>query len=395
MLINELPDDCLMAIFEYVNDLDDLINCYKVCVGWSYLIAERTKKAKYLLEDPWQTDDYEHDDEDDSDYSDLFRYPWDCVFYRGRNPIDVTCLNTLFPNLTILEFTYRLENKMKRSEIVSFVRNHESLKGIIDENGYPVSEYCNKLEMTSTYSDELSKIQNASNIKQLYTGNFSVEDVKKYAHDFPNLELLRTSINMKGKNKGSRVSVFEKLKILILYSDDQKGFHGFHLMDLCPNLQSAFITMECNRFFVDETVKHECLQDLVIQFFGDKRINWNDLERLLMKYPNLKHLALRKPRGMNDEHVEKLIQILPNLVLLNVENWPTITKRTVDIVDDYCKRNGRSIKCYVERNYNEIKSDWPHLSTTNEKISRGFDFMKHCFLKDSFELPHFLVPVDY
>ncbi|XP_015784210.1 uncharacterized protein LOC107361690 isoform X3 [Tetranychus urticae] len=394
MLINELPDDFLMAIFEYVNDLDDLINCYKVCTKWSYSIVERTKKAKYLLEDPYQAASSDHCSEDDSDYFDSYHYPWDCVYYQGEDEIDVTCLNTLFPNLIILEFTYRFENKMKRSDVVSFIRNHGSLKGIIDKNGDPVAEYCDNLEMVCGFSDELSKIQNASRIKQLYTGNDSLEDVKRYAHDFPNLELLRTSIIMEGKYNELRVPVFENLKILVLCSGPKKGiFYGFHFMDSCPNLQSAHITMEPNRFFVDETVKHESLQDLVIHFNGDERVKWKHLKRLLMKYPNLKHLRLRKPRNRKDEHIKKLVQISPNLVLLNVENWPTITKGGFIIDEDYCKRSSKPY--YIERACNEIESDWPKLSTTSERISRGFDFMKHCFLKDYFDLPNFLVPIDY
>uniref|UniRef100_T1K8Q9 F-box domain-containing protein n=1 Tax=Tetranychus urticae TaxID=32264 RepID=T1K8Q9_TETUR len=396
MLINELPDDCLMAIFEYVNDLDDLINCYKVCVRWTYLITERTKKAKYLqgkIQDPHQTYVYEkHRWYDDSDYSDPFRYPINHVFYQGGNPIDVTCLNTLFPNLKVSLYYY--SNFFL--DIVSFFGNLESLKGIIAESGNPFAENCDKLEMVSAFASELSKIRNCSRIKQLYTGDFSLNAVKRYAHDFPNLELLRTSILTKGSYHMSQVPVFEKLKILTLSTENEEEiFDGFHFMDSCPNLQSAHITMEFNRFFVDETSKLECLQDLVIIFKDDKRINRNDLIRLLMKYPNLKHLALRGARNLKDEHIKQLIHILPNLVLFDVRGCPSVTRKAAYYIQDYCKRYGRSIKFYFIRNRHEIESDWPQLSTKNEKISRGFDFMKHYFLKDNFELPHFLIPIDY
>ncbi|XP_025016597.1 uncharacterized protein LOC107361813 [Tetranychus urticae] len=386
MLINELTDDCLLAIFDYVYNLKDLINCYKVCVKWSYLIAKRTRKVKYLLEDPQQPPDYDHS-EDEPEFH-PYHYPIDCVYYQGEDSIDATCLNTLFPNLIVFQFIDNIENEVKNADIVSFVINHKSLKGIIDGCLDPLSEYCDKLEMLSCYSVESSKIPNCANIKQLHTGNDSLEDVKKYAFDFPNLELLRTSFRTKGNCDMLGFPVFEKLKILVLFSqftcNNENIFYGFHFMDSCPNLQSAHISLDSNQFFVDETVKHECLKDLVIDFSKDERINWRDLERLLMKYPNLKHLALRNLR-LKDEYSEKLLSILPNLELFEVNECEEDTQDGLSM--NYCE----------EEDYSEMKSNFPQIgfSTKIEKISRGFDFMKHCFLKDNFLLPHFLIPIDY
>ncbi|XP_015784489.1 uncharacterized protein LOC107362019 [Tetranychus urticae] len=138
MLINELPDDCLLTIFDYLNNLDDLINCYKVCIKWSYLIAERTRKVKYLLE-----------------FSKDPAYSSDLVYYQR---LDLgtryeTLLYTLFPNLLILHnltlydaaFVRRVPvfaflNKLKdvakkRKDLERFdqgFRVLKSLKGIIN-----------------------------------------------------------------------------------------------------------------------------------------------------------------------------------------------------------------------------------------------------------------------
>uniref|UniRef100_T1JR23 F-box domain-containing protein n=1 Tax=Tetranychus urticae TaxID=32264 RepID=T1JR23_TETUR len=379
MFINELSDDCLIAIFEYVNNLGDLINCFKVCSRWSYLIAERTKKAKYLLEEPAQKIDYVIFFEDPS--APCF-YPFDCVYYQGRDLID------------IFEFTKRFQNKVKSVDIVSFIRNHESLKGIIHVDADFVEYLENiKLEMLSCPLFDSSIIPNGSSMKQLCAEYDSLEDVKKIAPDFSNLEILRTVIKKNGNYDRIRVPVFEKLKILVLNSYTKEGiFYGFQFMDSCPNLQSAHITMDSIHFFVDETIKHECLQDLVIDFYqrsNDEQKNWNDEKRLLMKYPNLKHLKLAGVSNIKDANIKELVHILPNLVLLIIANS---SKRVVDIVKDYCKRNGRSIKFYD--GCDGLKSDWPQLSVKSEKISRGFDFMKHYFLKDFHQLPHFMTPID-
>uniref|UniRef100_T1L698 F-box domain-containing protein n=1 Tax=Tetranychus urticae TaxID=32264 RepID=T1L698_TETUR len=276
MLINELPDDCLLSIFDYVNYLGDLINCYK-------------------------------------------------AFYI-----------------------------------------HPSI------------------------------IQKVSSIKQLYLQFCSLDDFKRDAHYLPNLE--RLHIRDEAPCRYYDGPVLEKLKIFELDFSSSRVTdmcYCFHFMDSCPILQSAYIFLGANRFYVDETTKHQCLQDLVIVFADPPRTDWNDLKRLLMKYPNLKHLGLRNASNLNDEHIKQLLHILPNLVLLQADICEEITERAAYYVQDYCKRHGRSIEFYSNENSYEIEYDWPQLSTKQEKISRGFDFMKHCFLKDYWDLPHFLIPVEY
>uniref|UniRef100_T1L6H9 F-box domain-containing protein n=1 Tax=Tetranychus urticae TaxID=32264 RepID=T1L6H9_TETUR len=380
MLINELPDDCLHAVFDYLNDLDDLINCYKVCIKWNQLIAERTKKNQRINESQIF-----------SDYPD---YSSDCVYYQKKDFIDVTCLSKLFPNLMIADVSniFHCKSNSKIEDIVSFVRNHESLKGIINASKERIEKYCDKLEMLSSGRIEPSILRNHCSLKQLHTLNY-YQDFKRDAHYFPNLE--RLHIYIKGGYYAG--PVLEKLKILELCLLYPHGvcYVTFQLMDSCPNLQSAHIFTPTNRFFVDETLKHKCLQDLVMSYGGPSCLDWNDLTRLFMKYPNLKHLSLRNVRYIKDEHIEQLVQILPNLVLFDIYDCPAVTQRAADYVEDYCKRYGRLIKFYFEGNYHEIGTDWPQLSTKREKISRGFDFMKNCFLKDFHHLPCFLIPEDY
>ncbi|XP_015784204.1 uncharacterized protein LOC107361803 isoform X3 [Tetranychus urticae] len=379
MLINELPNDCLLIIFDQMNYLGDLINCSKVCIKWNHLVVKRTKKVKYFMEDPDYSSDY--------------------VYYRGRGPFDVTCLSTLFPNLKIAEFSHKMERKVEFEDIVAFVKNHESLKGLL--LGYfftrPIEEHCDKLEMLSVDTLDPSIIQNGSSIKQLYILICTLDDFKRDAHHFPNLERLHIVSN-EAPYSYYDGPVLEKLKIVELgftFTYDTDICYGFHFMDSCPNLQSAHIFLDSHRFFVDETIKHKCLQDLVIDFGGPSRINWNDLKRLLMKYPNLKHLGLRGARNIKDEHIKQLVHILPNLVLFQVTVCEEITQSAAGYIKDYCEKYGRSIKFYFDENFSEIESDWPQLSTKQEKISRGFDFMKHCFLKFIHRVPNFLIPIDY
>uniref|UniRef100_T1L6H4 F-box domain-containing protein n=1 Tax=Tetranychus urticae TaxID=32264 RepID=T1L6H4_TETUR len=373
MLINELPDDCLLSIFDYVNYLGDLINCYKVCTKWRYLIAKRNKKVKYLLEDPHQKADSVHYSGDDPDESES-----DDVHYK------------------IAEYSHSCIEKVDYENIVSFIRNHKPLKGIIKWLKRPIEKHCDKLEMLSAFYIHPSIIQKVSSIKQLYLQYCSLDDFKRDAHYLPNLE--RLHIRDAAPCRYYDGPVLEKLKIFELDFSSScvtDICYCFQFMDSCPNLQSAYIFLENLRFYVDETIKHQCLQDLVIVFADPPRTDWNDLKRLLMKYPNLKHLGLRDASMLNDEHIKQLLHILPNLVLFQVDLCEEITERAAYYVQDYCKRHGRSIEFYFNENSYEIEYDWPQLSTKREKISRGFDFMKHCFLKDYYDLPHFLIPIEY
>ncbi|XP_025018154.1 uncharacterized protein LOC107369753 isoform X3 [Tetranychus urticae] len=378
MLINEIPDDCLLAIFDYLNNLEDLINCYKVCIKWSYLITKRAKKVKYLTF-PFFGEGY----------------PPGVVHYQKISTIDSTCLSKLFTNLIAVELSSKFHNKAE--DAIEFVKNQKSLKGLINHFVVPIEKYCDELEMLSVNHFNPDNLQNGSCMKQLNVSNYSLKALERDAHYLPNLEKLTIQITILDNRYDG--PVLEKLKILEIYHyyDEQPAeqlFYGFQLMDSCPNLQSAHITMRTDDWFFDETLKHKCLQDLVIDFCGYHN-TWNRLKRLLMKYPNLKHLALWNFWDIKDEHIEQLVHILPNLVLWDVRECQEVTQRAADYVQDYCKRYGRSIKFYFKGNRDELKSDWPHLSSEYTLFSRDFDFMKHCFLKPHVFLPNFLIPIDY
>uniref|UniRef100_T1L2S6 F-box domain-containing protein n=1 Tax=Tetranychus urticae TaxID=32264 RepID=T1L2S6_TETUR len=320
MLINEIPDDCLLKPV--------------LCVKWSHLIAKRTKKVKYLIG----------------------KIQVLLMFHAHCHP---------FLNLTNLYFRSIAELSpglhLKVEDAIEFVSKQESLKGLISRYRKPIEKYCDQLEMLSVNHFNPNNLQNSSNIKQLDIWNYSLVDLRRDAHYLPNLERLKVEIDVPDNPYDG--PVLEKLKILEMAfrRPCHNIFYGFQFMDSCPNLQSAHILMSANTSFFDETLKHKCLQDLVFQFYGLDNADdtWNYFKRLFKKFPNLKHLALRGHCIITDEHIEQLVHILPNLVLLDAVE-------SADYVKDYL-------------------------------ISRGFDFMKHCFRKDWIyvDLSCLLVPIDY
>ncbi|XP_025017846.1 uncharacterized protein LOC107366236 isoform X2 [Tetranychus urticae] len=375
MLISELPEECLLIIFGFINELDDLMECYKEHhEWWCYKVPPS--------------------------------YPFDYVYYSiPYEPMDVTFVSTLFPDLKIVEFSDDFWRRSNSEDIVTWVKKMKSLKGLMHiffAKEEAIFQYCNELEMLSTDYVEACTNVNSVNIKQLCLVNDICGSFLENAHYFPNLErlLLHTEEDLRYYYDGP---IFSRLKIVqfskadgSLWEEELKGstYYGFQFMDSCPNLQSAAISLEYNSIFVDESLQHKSLQDLVIVFSEPKdtdSVTWNEFKRLFIKYPNLKHLALRSWNRLTNNHVKQLVRILPNLVLFDVRDCPRVTQKAVNYIQCYNRRHGRTIKFYFDGNYHNIQSDWPHLSTKYEKISQGFDFMKNCFLKDFYKLPTFLI----
>ncbi|XP_015781345.1 uncharacterized protein LOC107359365 isoform X2 [Tetranychus urticae] len=392
MFINELPDDCLLIIFDSLNELGDLLNCYEVCSKWRYLIAERTRKVKYFVEhrDDWSGETFP---------SHLI----DHVYYGSREPIDATCFSTLFPNLTIADFR-NIRGKVNYEDLVGIIQKMKSLKGLtltyFKDNGYifrdveSAFKYCGELEMVGACSIEPWILKNGPNIKQLCIMSYDSYVFVRDGHNFPNLERIHIGHESEEiEHHQYKGLIFRRLKILELYLE---SYYGFQFIDSCPNLQSAYIQLMTPNFFVDESIKHESLQDLVIScgfddidFYGNAMLDWNDLKRLFMKYPNLKHLALCNKLSLKNEHVEQLVRIFPNLVLLDVRGYSDVTQEASVYVEDYSKLHGRSIA------FNRNDSHWPPFKSKWEPVVHGFDFMKHCFYKAFQKLPTFLVSSDY
>uniref|UniRef100_T1K4E3 F-box domain-containing protein n=1 Tax=Tetranychus urticae TaxID=32264 RepID=T1K4E3_TETUR len=365
MLINELPDDCFVEIFDYIRDLKDLINCFKVCEKWCNLIFVRTKKVKYFIDQP--------------------NYSPDSVCHQSDDPIDVTFLSKWLPNLRF----FFIQISSKQIADLLYTRNGETpiedIIKLIRDSSIPENP---NLEMLSTGYIDLNIKEINENMKQLYLWDSTLDVFAEVAHHFPNLERFKI-YNGEGNfiYKKSRIFLQKLTKIL----SNLCTCCSFVFMDLCPALQSAHHKIDCWHNNVNDSIKHASLQDLVIQFY--ELSEWDDLWRLMSKYPNLKHLALRGT-SLKDEHIKQLILILPKLTLLDIRESPGVTQEAANHVRDYCKRYSRSIKFYFKTDDEQIVSDWPQLLNQPDKICRGFDFMEHCFFKSFNQLPHFLDPID-
>ncbi|XP_025018297.1 uncharacterized protein LOC112539767 [Tetranychus urticae] len=285
--------------------------------------------------------------------------------------------------------------------MAELIRHSESLKGIIFDSiridcrlEFELMPWNANLEMLSIgYIDpDISGVY--ENVKQLHLCNSTLEKFKEVAHCFPNLERLRIYSREGLSEQYSDAPVLANLKIFEMrlpLINKEDTCCPFVFMDSCPALQSAHIRIDYSHFAFHRMIKCANLRDLVIQFY--QPVEWNKLRKLMSKYPNLKHLALRYT-SLKDELIKELISILPKLTLLDIRGSFGVTRRADNYVRDYCKRYGRSIKFYTDAEDKQIESDWPQSLNRPKKICRGFDFMEHCFFKDFGLLPNFLDPID-
>ncbi|XP_053204778.1 uncharacterized protein LOC128390061 [Panonychus citri] len=166
-------------------------------------------------------------------------------------------------------------------------------------------------------------------------------------------------------------------------------------MDLCPSVESAHHLIKPKKLSINQTIKNNSLRNLVLDhpenYVSD---NWTDLRNLLIKYPKLKNLAIRGDYGLDDSNLTELLDLIPEIVILDLRQSTRLSEKSKDIVNRYCQRKNREIWFY-NRPDQRIEHDWPELaSQTNQRICQGFDFMRNCFLKTFQQLPYLIDPIE-
>ncbi len=109
-----------------------------------------------------------------------------------------------------------------------------------------------------------------------------------------------------------------------------------------------------------------------------------------MRYPNLKHLALRDNFRIFDHHVEELVELMPNLELLDFRGSDGITRKSLNFVQQLAEKHDRTIRLYCNANGKQMAVDLPHISRDYDYIVKEFDFMRHCFVKKFVNLPYLM-----
>ncbi|XP_015783904.1 uncharacterized protein LOC107361583 [Tetranychus urticae] len=377
MNIDELPDDCLLLIFNLFNNFETLLNCSEVCKRWENLVLKRLHSVKYL------TNSSERD-----------AYPANyTMFFKEDDPLEKYRISILLPRLRILDIAGRF--KLKPWAVFP-------AKGLQfnswDEYLEDFTFYIPGIEMIAAshcYNFFANDVQGPK-LTQLFISHCDVSQFASIAKYFPNLKRLHIEdLNTcyPDEDKCYTGPVLEKLEILevsiCVEWGDVNRYYGLSLADHCPALKSAYHVIPVDEPYVNSEIENHDLEDLVLLLGCD----WSTLRRILSKYPNLKHLAIRGGTLITDENIPELLKILPCIILIDVRDSGSVTEKSTEYIHWYCEHHNRSISLYYKDDETEIKKKWPNLSTQRVHIGRGFDFMKYCFpLKHHENLPYLLDP---
>uniref|UniRef100_T1KIP8 F-box domain-containing protein n=1 Tax=Tetranychus urticae TaxID=32264 RepID=T1KIP8_TETUR len=361
MNIDKLPDDCLLHIFNFFSKFGTLLNCSQVCERWKYLVLQRLSNVKYL-----------------ADYGPIESYPVrNTILYEYEDRYGLIKRIEWFPKLKIIE---------SGSEPEFF--SNPTVEGFLfslsnSENFTNCNSSLKMLAVDGLYDFYANDIQGPM-LDQLHINSCSISKFSKYAKYFPNLKRLHIEHHTLDDFEDTFYTgpSLEKLEILEVIGSSQWGsqydYHGFSLADKCPVLKSAYHYIDReDEFWVNSGIKNHFLEDLS----GHAYPNWSILRRVLCKYPNLKHLAIRRGYDcISHENVIEIIHMLPHITLIDIRDSKKVDENTTRYIAQYCRDHNRSISLYYQKRP-KISKNWPHLSTKRTRIGRGLDFMKHCFLK--------------
>ncbi|XP_053200726.1 uncharacterized protein LOC128385823 [Panonychus citri] len=247
MSFTDLPDNCLWKIFENVNGTIDLIQFSKVCSRWSDLIRLRFNRVKYCIENK-------------VDYIDE-----NSLWINHNTNWNDYNLFELFPNIKIIDTaTYGYNSSLNLPEIV---KNNPQIKGFIGHFDFKENRYdLSNIEMfASEFNFDYKKVFRPDQLKQVCCYFFDMYELPSFIEYFQNLKRLHLELCAADGvfYNGPTLSL---LKILELGTYDfVEQFTGFHFMDFCPSLESAFFTCWAKDLYVDVSIKNYNLRDLVIE----------------------------------------------------------------------------------------------------------------------------------
>ncbi|XP_053200714.1 uncharacterized protein LOC128385816 [Panonychus citri] len=349
MSLNDLPDICLWKIFGNFHEAKDLIRLSKVCSRWSDLITPRFRRVKYLQ-----------------------------MMDVDSNEVDYINANSLWINPNTNWNDYNLFEWFP------------NIKGLIGMDHLLKDGYLENIEMCAPeFNFDYKKVFRPDQLKQVHSRYFYMDDLPSFIEYFPNLKRLHLNLCKEDPVFYNFCEVFynglnlSALKILGLCTNGFAAkFNGFHFMNFCPSLESAFFLCMSYDIHEDEPIKNYNLRDLVIENLCFGCFLWPPLKKLVSKFPNLQHLAIRNFDMLDDSHLdlEELIQLIPKLKILDLRKCEKVTQKSADFLSKYCVKENRSIALYYDCE-NE-PTEWPKLVDTYEPICYGFDFMKHCFYKN-------------
>ncbi|XP_053210525.1 uncharacterized protein LOC128394248 [Panonychus citri] len=366
MNINDLPNDCLLLIFDQFYQLRQFATFMKVCRRWKILVEKRLKKITHLDVSLF-TPLIQNGDSAEQYLPITHR----CIITISRRFLMKIKLSKLFPNVKIIH----LENFTKNCPcalLVHLLTNTNQIKGLsyLDYR-FEMSHKCKILEreekrITSFLSDieflgisndiivtsylrtfgHLKKLKSLGNCLENYFQPVNLLHVLKFTQFLMNLERLVTFCNDEFDNDFVRVEnqlpIFGNLLHLQLENISKKGSSFTKFLNLCPNLLNlSLIVHNVGVERIHQINKNLNVQRLNLLFSWDR----DKMLKVIEKFPNCRYLSIGGYALLSSRDLIQIITILPRLSLFLIENERNdLAER--QIVKSYCHSQNRKIDVY-------------------------------------------------
>ncbi|XP_015793466.1 uncharacterized protein LOC107370007 isoform X1 [Tetranychus urticae] len=371
----------VVRILKNLDDIHDFMSCARVCRQWRRIVQRILLNVKYLVK--------RHPDHE-LDPGSTATKQMNTLYYTSPIVLSYWHLSELVPNLSILDMAGHNKLWLTHEDAEAMLTASESLRGLIYRLGdildfYVVEGAPFLLNLSIYYlSPKEARYFSEVSLMQLHTEECFLDSL--FSHSLIRLHIGYT---LGGTYDGCYLDNLKILEINTLVTDDDGHYKGFSLINRCPNLQSLYLKIDGiqNRFtFTSQDVSYNGnVRDLVIE---SPYCEWKLIRRILNKFPRIKNLAIRENFRIHDSCVPEIIDMLPNITLIDLRGCYNITRDAEAFVINH-RGNSPFPTFYYEQD-NRILREWRNLHTTYERIIRGFSFMKYCFIKTFDHLPYLM-----
>ncbi|XP_053210515.1 uncharacterized protein LOC128394241 [Panonychus citri] len=375
MNINDLPDDCLLLIFDQFYQFRQFATLMKVCRRWKTLAEKGLKKITHLdvilTTTLMKIQDSIKQSQVPSTRKCIITIYCDNFLLINRKRLKKIKLSKLLPNVKIIH----LENynvNCRCTFLVHLLANANQIKGLSGlGHSFEVNHKCKILKreekrITSFLSDiqflgisndlivtsylrtfgHFKKLKSLGNAIGSHHQTVNLLHVLKFAQDLPNLEQLVTfcgdEFDYHFVQLGSQLPIFGNLLHLQLVDTSKNGSTVSKFLNLCPNLLNLSLGARTHPMILFNQINKN---------FNVQRLNLLDWDRekileTIEKFPNCRYLSICDYYfSLSSHELIQIMSVLPHLSLLYIKSDTTdlAEKR---IVKNYCHSRNPKIDLY-------------------------------------------------
>ncbi|XP_053205059.1 uncharacterized protein LOC128389484 [Panonychus citri] len=380
MNLNDLPDDCLLVIFDQFSDLGSFPKLTKVCKRWRDLVQIRLRKVIYLK------------------YIATFSLEMfpvkpklfgKCILTNDLVLLESIKLSQFLPNVKKIKFFnfHNYDEQCLCSALANLLATGNPITQLIftiDDQIFshscPIIEnlsqfiipYLENIEHLTTNVNLLVEnyfqaYGNHNKLKSL--GNrldltIDLSHVLNFADSMTNIELL--FIDSRNSEHLNRISnyngpIFEKLESLYIYNCTRLCFIT-RILDFCPNLRNLTLILPLGTEIIqiNSDIKNHNLQGLYINpgcSYG------YDIIPIVEKFPNVRYLRI--DGTLTESQLTKIVELLPHLSVLVFSDSFNDSPIKDDRIKTFCRLKNLSINFFHQLSCPDLENNELHKKFRN------------------------------